>query len=273
MLTGHGMVKEEWFGLDLALAAALEGVCDGVLIFDHRGIGESVVARKDTRQALRQGYSIEEGADDALAVADALGVDKFHLLGLSMGGLMSQSLAHRHPTRVESLTLLSTGAGTGTAALAPGEPSWVFERFWKTLDPGRVLHVGHEQHLRDIEAMKFTPAWIAANPRSFGELLRWSGAVFRGAPAIMAQRQLLRDVSLHRSARMITMPTLVVHGNEDEMLHVSKSHELVSLIPNAKLVVIPHSGHLTYVTHPQTTLDAIVSFICQQTRKHGLELR
>jgi pimeloyl-ACP methyl ester carboxylesterase len=181
-------------------------------------------------------YTLDDLADDAAGLLDALDLDSAHVVGASMGGMVAQTLAVRHPARVRSLTsIMSTpspqiGAPTGEAVavlLAPPATSRdaAIERAvtaYRVIgSPGYPLD---EPWLREVAG------------------LSWD----RGYDAVGVARQLLAiHASGDRRAALadVKVPTLVVHGAQDPLVQVDGAHATAEAIPHAELDVVEGMGH------------------------------
>jgi pimeloyl-ACP methyl ester carboxylesterase len=209
-------------------------------VYDHRGVGKS--------SRTEAGYSIADLADDAAALLGELGLDSAHVLGISMGGMVAQELALRHPERVRTLTLGCTySGGEGSALTAPE----VGQRLFGAMQSGdreRALRTGWEVNVSRA---------YAANDDAY--------AVFRQAaldlpvpvPVIMGQAQAIGSHDTLERLREIGAPTLVVHGTEDEMLPVANARLIADRIPGARLEIFDGIGHLFWVEEPERSADLL----------------
>jgi pimeloyl-ACP methyl ester carboxylesterase len=207
-----------------------------VTIFDNRGVGRSSRAEP--------GYEIADLADDTAALVEALGHESMHVLGISMGGMVAQQLAVRHPGRIRTLTLGCTYSGGEGSALSPPE---VFERLaasWRSGDRERALRTGWEVNVSER---------FAANDEAY--------AAFRTAaldlpvpiPVIMGQLQAIGRHDVAGRLGEIDAPTLVIHGTDDQMLPVSNGHMIAERVPGARLEILDGVGHLFWVEEPERT--------------------
>ncbi len=237
MIQGLGADKHGWDMQRFVLARHYR-----VVAFDNRGAG-----RSDKPFGV---YSIEQMGDDAVAVMDDANVVAAHVVGASMGGAISQVLAVRHPERVLSLTLACT---------ACRNHPWrreLLERWAQTaLDRG-------------MGAMTSEAArWVIA-PRSFRRLVPafgWLGPLALGRPAhsFVAQVRaiLAADESLAEELNTITVPTLVIVGNQDILTPRGDSEEIADRIPGAELVVISGAAHGFMVEHASTFNKILQEFL------------
>src|ERR1700688_161234 len=198
-----------------------------VITFDNRGTGQS-----DKPDAP---YSIEMFADDAAGLLGKLDGPRAHVFGVSMGGMIAQEFALRHPTHTATLTLGCTTAG-GTHSIPPPPESL------KILTAPRE-GVSPEDVIRRGWPLGHTPKYIAENrgklEAAIPRLLKYP------TPPYAFQRQLEATYPLKTYERLpqIKAPTLVVTGAEDVLIPAKNSEIIASQIPGAKLHLIAGVGH------------------------------
>ena len=225
-----------------------------VVIFDHRGHGES---DKPTDPAA---YSLDRLVADIVAVADALGLDTFRLLGHSMGGMVARRLVLRRPDRVEALVMMDTSPGP-----PPGLDSELVE-----LGAKIAIEQGIEELKRVMDA--FDPLGSPAYKRTLAErpgLPRVHGAEVGeavGGHVGTLLRAIDRQDDELEALRDVRVPTLVVVGEEDE-LFLGVSHDVAATIPGAVLVVIPDAGHSPQFENPGAWNHAVDAFL--RTTQHA----
>jgi pimeloyl-ACP methyl ester carboxylesterase len=206
-----------------------------VIAFDNRGVGASSV--------LTDGQvTVDQMAEDAAGLLAALKIESAHVTGISMGGMIAQELALKHPERVRTLTLGCTYCGGEGSSLADSEVMQRLAEAMMSGDRQRALQVGWEVNVSASFALEETAR------AAFLEIAsRRAVAV----PVIMAQAQAC--AAHDTSARLpgLTVPTLVVHGTEDEMLPVENGRLIASLIPDARLEILDGVGHLFFWELPE----------------------
>jgi pimeloyl-ACP methyl ester carboxylesterase len=182
-------------------------------------------------------YGLADLADDAVGLLDALGLDSVHLIGASMGGMIAQLVALRHPARVRSLTSImsTTGdpsvGGPSEAALAllltpaPRDRDAAVQR---VIDTYRVIGSPgfefDESALRERAGLSFDRAYDPAG-------------VARQLAAV------LTTPDRTRALKGISVPTLVIHGSDDALVNVSGGRATAAAVPGAELLVVDGMGH------------------------------
>jgi pimeloyl-ACP methyl ester carboxylesterase len=215
-----------------------------VVRFDNRDVGESqwlegepdlaACAAGDNSSAP---YTLEDMADDAVGLLDVLGLESAHVVGASMGGMVAQTIAIRHPARVRSLTsMMSTTGEPGIAnpteaaiAVLMSPPATSREEaVERAVEGSRVIgSPGIPRNEHDIRE-RAGRAWDrGVNPGGFARQLA----------AIYASGD--RTGALHS----LDLPTLVVHGADDPLVPPSGGRATAAAIPGADLWIVPGMGH------------------------------
>jgi pimeloyl-ACP methyl ester carboxylesterase len=182
-------------------------------------------------------YGIEDMADDAVGLLSALRIKKAHICGMSMGGMIAQSVAIRHPGHV--LSLISIYSTTGNPELPPPKPEAIevlVSPFPKEREPYIECFV-KAYHTLAGHGFPFDEEWhrkIAAHSydRSF-----YPQGLARQLAAILAQRN--RKAAL----ASVTAPTLVVHGSDDPLVPMQCGKDTAEAIPGAEFLIIEGMGH------------------------------
>jgi 3-oxoadipate enol-lactonase len=207
-----------------------------VLIFDNVGTGRS--ARRGVA------YRMRHLAHDALAVLDAAGVRQACVFGISMGGMIAQELAIRHPERVRSLVLGCTFASWRKATAPP----------LRTKLDLVLLNLGRATPER-VARVLVSAEWHRAHPESAMEWLRRAErTALRFATAQVLA--IARHHTLDRLER-IRAPTLVLTGDADQLVPPVNSELLAKTIPRARLHVLRGAGHVFPLEREEETVQAL----------------
>ena len=205
-------------------------------------------------------YSLDDMADDAVGLLDALGIGKAHVCGMSMGGYIAQSVAVRHPSRV--LSLISIYSHTGNRDLPKAKPE-VMKLLLTPSPQERGAYIEHRLKVgRAISGpgFPFDEEWyrkLAA--RSYDRAFYPQGAA-RQLVAILTQPN--RKPAL----ASVSAPTLVVHGADDPLVPVEGGRDTAEAIPGAELMIIDGMGHdLPHGSAWPRILEAII----EHTKKAG----
>jgi pimeloyl-ACP methyl ester carboxylesterase len=211
-----------------------------VIAFDHRGVGAS--------SRLEGEITIERMAADAAGLLAALEIESAHVLGISMGGMIAQELALAHPERVRTLTLGCTYCGGEGSALGPQEVMTVLAEAMMSGDRARAVRAGWEANVS---------ADFAADDRAWQQFAAIAEQRAVAVEVVLAQ---VRAIAGHdTSARLpsLEMPTLVIHGTEDQMLPVANGRMISGLIPGAQLELLDGVGHLFFWEQPERSGELV----------------
>jgi len=236
LVMGLGLSSRAWNDLPGRLAERFR-----VVVFDNRGIGHS------TRPPGL--FSMAHMADDAARVLDAANIDRAHVFGISMGGMIAQELVLRHPNRVRSIALGCTHA------------SWLRSRR-PSLSTIRALVGGifvrnPASQLR-LASILVSDELLTKEPDRFFEWLKRSE---KAAP-IMTALQMAAIVGhcTERRLAAIDVPTLVITGDADRLVPPENSRRLARRIRGAKLVELAGAGHCFPFERADATVAELTSF-------------
>jgi 3-oxoadipate enol-lactonase len=214
-----------------------------VLRYDMRGHGKTDVPRGP--------YSLELLAEDVVGLLDALRIERIHFIGLSIGGMIGQSLALSQVRRLQTLILCDT------AAIVPkeGQPA-IQER----VDAARER--GLKALLEPTMERWFTPSFIEKNPPSLGIIRR----EFLATPVegYVGCSEALRKLNYLDRLPAIKLPTLVIVGEEDPGAPVAAAKAIHERIAESDLVIIPSARHLSNVEQPEIVNKALIDFLGRQ---------
>jgi pimeloyl-ACP methyl ester carboxylesterase len=239
LIMGLGATLEWWSRLTPSLTARYR-----TILFDNRGAGKSDVPPGP--------YSIPAMADEASAVVDAAGVTSAHVIGLSMGGYIAQELVLRHPGRVRSLVLGCTSCGGRRAVRAAPEVGAALaarakvpqaDAMWGMVPYTFDASTPRERIAQDLAMRMRSAVSTAGYVAQLDAVRAWGGALDR-LSAIVA-------------------PTLVIHGENDQLVPPENGRILAGAIPGARLVMLPHASHIFLTDQLEPARDAILSFLDQ----------
>ena len=211
-------------------------------------------------EAIDVPYTIEDMADDAVGLLDALGIEKAHICGMSMGGMIAQAVVINHPQRV--LSLISIYSTTGNPELPP--PTEEAMGILLTRPPEeREANIEHSIKVFRTFAgpgFSFDEEWHRnLATQAYDRAFYLPGAA-RQFAAIMTQRN--RKPAL----ASVTVPTLVIHGTDDPVLPLECGKDTAEAVPEAELKVIEGMGH--DLPHRGAWLQ-IIDAIVEHTHKGG----
>jgi 3-oxoadipate enol-lactonase len=212
--------------------------------FDFRGQGQSEVTR--------DGYDMDTLFVDAAGLIESLGCVPCHFAGLSMGGFIGMRLAARRPELLRSLILVETSADP--------EPLENVTSYKRMVNVVRVLGPA-------VVASRVMPAMFGrtfmTDPARAAERAEWQRRLTanhrvgstRAALAVFDRQGIYDEIA------GISLPTLVIVGDEDTATRPDRARRIVERIPNARLVTIPQAGHTSTVEQPAAVNDAILAFL------------
>jgi pimeloyl-ACP methyl ester carboxylesterase len=230
------------------------GLCDllaaagfFVIRYDNRDVGRSSRltggggSARWVRAVLRDPraapYSLADMADDAVALLDHLGIASAHICGVSMGGMIAQTLAIIHPERARSL--LSVMSTTGRRSVG-----WQHPRLFPLLfGPRRRSRQEYIEAAVALWALIGSPAYPLDPERV---RIRAAQTWDRGVDAAGVNRQMLAIMSAPDrtpALRRLDLPTMVIHGTADRLVHFSGGRATARAIPDAELELVPGMGH------------------------------
>jgi pimeloyl-ACP methyl ester carboxylesterase len=270
LIMGLGMQLVAWPD---ELVADLVGRGFRVIRFDNRDIGLSqhcdalgvpniglAMVRYALRLKPRPPYTLADMAEDSVAVLDALGIHSAHVCGASMGGMIAQHIAARHPQRVKSLTLVMTNSGSRRLPRPDARVQRALLARPASRDPAVVV-----AHLEALWRVIGSPGY-PPEPARLRE--RLEATVRRSWHPAGTSRQLLAVVADGDRSKMLARihaPTRVIHGKADPLIPVPAAHDLVSKIAHAEAQIIPGMGH----DLPLALLPEIAAGIAENAARAG----
>ena len=215
-----------------------------LLIFDNRGIART----SDPGGS----FSTRDMAADTVALMEAVGIDKAHVLGYSMGGMIAQEMALTHPQKVHGLILVSTDCGISLRIKAKPEFSGLFTE---------MIRLGTNEAKQAAAACLFSKQTLETRP----DIIQRYAEVSARFPA--SQHTLSRQwaaITRHDACDRladISSPTLVITGSEDELIPPENAKVMAERIPDAQMISIDGGGHQFLLEQPEAFNEAVMGFL------------
>ena len=215
------------------------------IAFDNRGVGRS--DKPDVP------YSMAMFADDTVGVLDALGIERAHVFGISMGGMIAQEFTLRYPQRVKTLSLGCTSCGGQNTVLSQ-DPD-VLNML------GNIASVDVQQAALIMTKVAVTPWFLQKRIDILLELNQLSAQHPTPKHGMVRQMEAISGHDTYERLPQITVPTLVITGKEDGLVPPENSITLSQRIPNADLAILSNASHLFNIELPETTVEMVSGFI------------
>ena len=201
-----------------------------VVAYDHRGNGHSEAPDGPTTMATH--------VEDCLAVMDELAITRAHVYGQSFGGMVALELALTRPERVRSAILACTHAGPKHAVPSSGRAPK--DRPWLQL---------------------YAPAFAKAHPEHVEDDLRVGRAQPQHPQGQRRQWEAMQSWDAYDRLPDVRVPTLVLHGSEDQVIDVENARILASRIPEAELAILEGAGHVYHSEQPETADEIVLDYV------------
>ncbi|MGA2294801.1 MAG: alpha/beta hydrolase [Acidimicrobiales bacterium] len=216
-----------------------------VIRFDNRDVGLSTkfddvtvgaASSSKTAATAAANYRLSDMADDGLAVLDELGIERAHVVGASMGGMIAQTMAIEHHERLRTLTSIMSTTGD-------------LDVGWPSSDALRLFYSRAPRDRDDFVALRLAAARTWGSPDCFNEdeLTAHALELFernfcpKGVARHMAA--IVRSGSRSAALTSVTIPTLVLHGDADKLIDPSGGRRTAAMIPGARFILIEGMGH------------------------------
>lgn len=249
LLIMGAMSSLDWWDEDFCLLLAEHERF--VIRYDHRDLGRSTTYPPGTSN-----YTITDMADDAIGVLDAYSIDKAHIVGMSLGGMIGQILALRYPDRIDSLTLIASSVfGTEAEKLPPMDQ--------------RILDYHTKSASIDWSNQEETVPYLAGGwkilsgtkpyeEKRMYKLAEREAARAKQLPSRFNHALLQGGGQYYDRLSEITIPTLIIHGTEDPALPYEHGLALAKAIAHANLIALDRTGHEVHSEDWEQIIKSIV---------------
>ncbi|WP_375346836.1 alpha/beta hydrolase [Priestia megaterium] len=249
LLIMGAMSSLDWWDEDFCLRLAEHERF--VIRYDHRDLGRSTTYPPGTSN-----YTITDMADDAIGVLDAYSIDKAHIVGMSLGGMIGQILALRYPDRIDSLTLIASSVfGTEAEKLPPMDQ--------RILDYHKNS-VSIDWSNQEETVLYLAGGWkILSGTKPYEEkrmykLAEREAARAKQLPSRFNHALLQGGGQYYDRLSEITIPTLIIHGTEDPALPYEHGLALAKAIGHANLIALDRTGHEVHSEDWEQIIKSIV---------------
>ena len=219
-----------------------------VLTFDQRGSGLS--------EKPDMPYSIAMLADDTAALMDHLGIRAAPIIGVSMGGMIAQEFALRHPKKTQSLILGCT---------TPGGPNAIRRDGAALANAYSTKPMSAEERGKALAEAAFTKGYITAHPEVITSMIESRRQRPIDSTAFAHRMKAAGEHNTYDRLGQIQCPTLVITGKDDALIAWENSRVIAEHIAGAKLVVLEPAGHCFWMEQPAQTQHAIAQFLSEQS--------
>ncbi len=269
LIMGLGAQMTRW---SPEMIGALVAAGHRVIAYDNRDVGLSgkldsagapdmgaVVAAVRERRAAPVAYTLSEMAADGAALLDAIGVERAHIVGASMGGMIAQLVAADFPQRTLSLT--SIMSSTGNPDLPRATPEAMARLTTPAPDPNKDLEgfLASAVEGAKVMASRYAPDEAMVRAQALADFRRCHYPVG-------FQRQyaaILASPDRRPKLRRLEAPTVVIHGEDDPLVPLAGGRDTAENVPGAELIVVPGVGH----EMPAPTLNVFVSGILSAVKR------
>jgi len=214
------------------------------IVFDNRGVGRSDKPDEE--------YSVALMASDALELLRALGIGKAHVVGISMGGYISQEMCLQQPDRVDRLVLLATTCG-GPEYLD------LTKDLWNETAAFRILPA--DEMIRKGMALAAAPGFAQKRPELIERGVRIRLENLQPLYALNRQASAAFLFDSKDRAHLIRCPTLILAGAQDRVMPFQLTQVLAGIMTKARLNVYPDAGHLLFLEKAREINQAIIDFL------------
>lgn len=211
-----------------------------LILFDNRGAGRS--------GPLSGEHTIADLAGDAIGLLDELELERVHVVGISMGGMVAQEIALAAPERVRTLTLGCTFPGGPEAKMTDMTVVGMLAEAVLSGDDERALRAGYEVMIA---------AEHGAQPGNYELYCELAGQYRAPVPVLMAQLSAIMGHDTSARLAEVQAPTLVVHGTGDRLLDSANGELIARLIPGARLELLEGAGHMFFWEQPERSAELV----------------
>ena len=194
------------------------------------------------RLPIKSEYTIDDMADDGIKVLESLNIDKAHILGTSMGGMIAQIISAQYPEKVKSFTLIASTASTPSPINAPSKAvrDLMMER---SKNPNASIQEAVEREIKYVSLIGMEGR-VVDTPEFREEIIQNLKRAKDGSGYARQLLSILASKDRLKKIQKIKAPTLIIHGRNDPMIRLKNAYRMHKLIPHSKLKIIDNMKHL-----------------------------
>ncbi|HMF32376.1 MAG TPA: alpha/beta fold hydrolase, partial [Candidatus Lokiarchaeia archaeon] len=189
-------------------------------------------------------------ADDVAALLDILQIDKAYICGISMGGFVALKMALNHPEKVEGLILIDTAAHIPQKTVEVGG-KWA----------RAFAEEGLDAYIEAETSTIFNPIFTRRHPDAVGAFKESMKTRDPTTTPRIQQGYMESNLLLDEDIKSIAVPTLIVHGRDDQVVPAEEAESMHEKIPNSQIAIIPYAGHAALLERSDFFIDLITYFI------------
>ena len=198
------------------------------------------------------GYTVSQMADDAARLMDAIGIEKAHVFGISMGGMIAQELVLNYPDRVQGLVLGCTNCGPAHSVTIPAETLNSF---------GQIMSLPVEQRIQEFWNITVTPQFIESGAAFLNHIMELGMATPTPMETFGRQFAAIQSFDSYDRLPQIKSPTLIVQGDMDTLVPAENAEVLRERIPGSRVRIVQGTGHCFIWEKPEEVVAEIVAFL------------
>jgi 3-oxoadipate enol-lactonase len=245
LICGLGCTRRAW---DIVIPELAQHF--SLILMDNRGVGQSLAKRPPN--------SLADYSADAVELLDELQLDRTHVMGLSLGGIIAQRIAIDHPSRINRLVLVSC-----TDRFSP------YLRQTAHLLGHALRRFKWEMFVRTIELLGNSPQFCDANEALVEQQVRAKCAAPADRAGVAQQLRCVACSEMEPHEYRILAPTLVIAGEDDRIIPSCYGRSMAAKIPGSEFVLLPGAGHNPFEECPHAIVPRIIAFLQQRRETEG----
>jgi 3-oxoadipate enol-lactonase len=198
------------------------------------------------------GFTVSQMAEDASGLMRAIGIEKAHVFGISMGGMIAQELAINHADQVQGLILGCTACGPAHSVAVPAQTMAKF---------GQMMQLPVDERVQRFWEIAVTPEFMTERAGFLAHIMEIGMATPTPMETFGLQMAAIQSFDTYDRLPQIKSPTLILHGDRDILVPVENARILQERIPGSQVRVIEGTGHCFFWERPDEVFEEVVGFL------------